>query len=68
MATTTRRLRAPTLGEVARRVVTDYLGTRSGEKFLLITDEAVAAALAKAILEAARAAGSDPAHIRIATR
>jgi leucyl aminopeptidase (aminopeptidase T) len=61
-------LRAPTLGEMAHRVVADYLGTRPGEKFLLITDASVARHLAEAILTAARAAGTDPTHIRIATR
>ena len=58
-------LRVPTLGDVARRVVAEYLGTRPGEKFVLITDDAVAPRLAEAILEAARAAGTDPAHVRI---
>jgi leucyl aminopeptidase (aminopeptidase T) len=53
---------------MARRVVADYLGTRPGEKFLLITDAAVAPRLAEAILMAARAAGADPAHVRINTR
>jgi leucyl aminopeptidase (aminopeptidase T) len=61
-------LPAPTLGEVARRVVVDYLGTRPGETFLLVTDAAVAPRLAEAILKAARAAGTDPTHVRIATR
>jgi leucyl aminopeptidase (aminopeptidase T) len=68
MAATTARRRAPALAEVARRVVAEYLGTRPGEKFLLITDAAVAPALAEAILEAARAAGTDPAHARIDMR
>jgi leucyl aminopeptidase (aminopeptidase T) len=68
MTATTPQVRTPALGEVARRVVADYLGTRAGERFLLITDAAVAPALAEAILEAARAAGTDPAHVRIATR
>jgi leucyl aminopeptidase (aminopeptidase T) len=66
--TAVREPRAPTLGHVARRVVADYLGTRPGEKFLLVTDAAVAPRLAEAILEAARTAGTDPAHVRIATR
>jgi leucyl aminopeptidase (aminopeptidase T) len=56
------------LGDVARRVVAEDLGTRPGEKFLLVTDAAVAAPLVEAILQAARAAGTDPTHIRIATR
>jgi leucyl aminopeptidase (aminopeptidase T) len=58
----------PKLGEVTRRVVAEYLGTRPGEKFLLVTDAAVAPRLSEAILRAARAAGTDPAQIRIATR
>src|SRR5215207_787506 len=57
-----------TLGEVARRVVVDYLGTRSGERFLLVTDGAVVPLLADAILEAARRSGTDPTHVSIATR
>jgi leucyl aminopeptidase (aminopeptidase T) len=59
---------APTLDDVARRVVAEYLGTRPGEKFLLVTDAAVAPRLADAILRAARDAGTDPTHVRIATR
>lgn len=62
------RVSGPKLGEVTRRVVAEYLGTRPGEKFLLVTDAAVAPRLSEAILRAARAAGTDPAQIRIATR
>jgi leucyl aminopeptidase (aminopeptidase T) len=61
-------LRRPTLGEVARRVVADYLGTQRGENFVLVTDATVAPRLAEAILKAARAAGTDPTHVRIGTR
>ncbi len=56
------------LEEVSRRVVVDYLGTKPGENFLLVTDSSVEQALADALLEAARAAGTDPTHARIATR
>lgn len=56
------------LEEVSRRVVVDYLGTKPGEKFLLVTDSGVEQELADALLEAARAAGTDPTHARIATR
>jgi leucyl aminopeptidase (aminopeptidase T) len=56
------------LHEVAARVVGDYLGTRPGEHFVLVTDGAVAVELADAILEAARDCGVDPLHARIATR
>ena len=62
------RVSGPKLGEVTRRVVAEYLCTRTGEKFLLVTDAAVAPRLSEAILRAARAAGTDPAQIRIATR
>ena len=62
------RVSGPNLGEVTRRVVAEYLGTRPGEKFLLVTDASVAPRLSEAILRAARAAGTDPAQIRIATR
>ena len=50
------------------RVVRDYLGTRAGERFVLVTDDAVAPELADAILDAARACDVDPLHARIATR
>lgn len=56
------------LDDVARRVVTEYLGTRAGERFLLVTDTSVADELVDALMAAARAAGTDPAHMRIATR
>ncbi|MBX5470241.1 MAG: aminopeptidase [Thermoleophilaceae bacterium] len=56
------------LEEVARRVVADYLGTKPGERFLLVTDATVAHELSDAILSAARDVGVDPAHARIATR
>jgi leucyl aminopeptidase (aminopeptidase T) len=59
---------AVSLEDVTRRVVVDYLGTKPEEKFLLVTDSAVALELADAILEAAQAIGNDPAHIRIAAR
>jgi leucyl aminopeptidase (aminopeptidase T) len=56
------------LADVAQRVVGDYLGTRSGERFLLVTDTSVAAELSDALLQAARAARTDPVHVRIDTR
>jgi len=59
---------AVSLEEIARRVVVDYLGTQAGEKFLLVTDTAVALELADTILEAARDAGTDPTHARLTTR
>lgn len=59
---------AASLEEVARRVVVDYLGTRPGEEFLLVTDSTVAVDLSDAILHAAHDAGVDPTHVGIATR
>lgn len=59
---------AATLADVARRVVADYLGVTAGEAFLLITDDAVPAVLADALLAAADAAGVDPVHARIRAR
>jgi leucyl aminopeptidase (aminopeptidase T) len=56
------------LAEVARRVVVEYLGTASGEAFLLVTDDGVAPELADALIAAAAAAGADPTHARIAAR
>jgi aminopeptidase len=56
------------LAEVARRVVVEYLGTASGEAFLLVTDDGVAPELADALMAAAAAAGADPTHARIAAR
>lgn len=56
------------LGEVAARVVGDYLGTQPDEQFVLVTDQAVAVELADAILTAARDCGVDPVHARIDTR
>ena len=56
------------LAEVARRVVVEYLGTASGEAFLLVTDDGVAPELADALMTAAAAAGADPTHARIAAR
>ena len=55
------------LAEVARRVVVEYLGTASGEAFLLVTDDGVAPELADALIAAAAAAGADPTT-RIAAR
>lgn len=59
---------AVSLEEVSRRVVADYLGTKAGEKFLLVTDTSVTLELADAVMDAARAVGTDPAHMRITTR
>lgn len=56
------------LREVAARVVGDYLGTRPGEQFVLVTDQTVAVELADAILDAASDCQVDPLHARIATR
>jgi len=49
-------------------VVVEYLGTASGEAFLLVTDDGVAPELADALIAAAAAAGADPTHARIAAR
>jgi leucyl aminopeptidase (aminopeptidase T) len=59
---------AASLEDVARRVVTEYLGTRPGEQFLLVTDTVVSPVLADAILEVAREIGTDAVHARIAPR
>src|SRR3954468_16198487 len=59
---------AVSLREVAVRVVRDYLGTQPSERFVLVTDDAVAAEIADAILEAARDCEVDPVHARIGTR
>ena len=61
-------LPTPTLDEVARRVVVDYLATAPGEAFLLVTDTTVAPELASALLDAAVDAGVDPTHARIVAR
>src|SRR4051812_5930683 len=59
---------AASLREVAVRVVRDYLGTQPGERFVLVTDDAVSLEIADAILEAARDCGVDPMHARIGVR
>src|SRR4051812_22393391 len=56
------------LPEVAVRVVRDYLGTQAGERFVLVTDDAVAVEIYEAILQAARDCDVDPLHARIGTR
>jgi leucyl aminopeptidase (aminopeptidase T) len=56
------------LEEIARRTVADYLGVHAGESFLLVTDTTVEPALERALLDAAAACGTDPAHARIAPR
>jgi len=54
--------------QVAERVVREYLNASPGEAFLLVTDTSVPGELADALFEAARGAGTDPTHVRIATR
>src|SRR3954465_1099080 len=56
------------LPEVAVRVVRDYLGTQAGERFVLVTDDAVSVEIYEAILQAARDCDVDPLHARIGTR
>ncbi|SRR5579875_365949 len=56
------------LGEVARRVVADCLGLQQHERFLLVTDDAVACDLSDAIIGAARNLGADAVHASIGTR
>jgi leucyl aminopeptidase (aminopeptidase T) len=56
------------LPEVAVRVVRDYLGTQAGERFVLVTDDAVSVEIYEAILQAARDCEVDPLHARIGTR
>lgn len=54
--------------EVARRAVGEYLGLRSNESFVLVTDGGVAPEVVAAVLGAAEAIGADPADVRILTR
>jgi aminopeptidase len=56
------------LEEVARRVVTDYLGVKPHEAFLLVTDTGASAAVAEALIDAAFAGGIDASHVRIRMR
>jgi leucyl aminopeptidase (aminopeptidase T) len=56
------------LQEVARRVVEEYLDVRPHEAFLVVTDTGADAAIAEAVLAAARARGADATHVRIAAR
>jgi leucyl aminopeptidase (aminopeptidase T) len=56
------------LSEVARRVVTDCLGLHEDERFLLVTDDAVAGEICDALMAVARGLGADPVHARIPRR
>jgi leucyl aminopeptidase (aminopeptidase T) len=56
------------LAEIATRTVSEYLGLRAHESFLLVTDSAVAPELAEALLAAARDCGADATHARMAPR
>jgi leucyl aminopeptidase (aminopeptidase T) len=49
-------------------VIVDYLGLHGDESFLLVTDAAVTAELADALIDAARRVGGDPTHARIRRR
>jgi leucyl aminopeptidase (aminopeptidase T) len=57
-----------TLDEVARRVVTDYLGVDPDESFVLVTDTQASPEIAAALLAAARERGIDTTHAQIDTR
>lgn len=56
------------LSEVAKRVVTDCLGLRRHERFLLVTDDAVAGEISDAVVRIASELDADPVHARIPRR
>jgi leucyl aminopeptidase (aminopeptidase T) len=56
---------APTLEAAARRVVEDYLGVRSGEDVLVVTDTASSPELARALFQESAAAGASAVHALI---
>jgi leucyl aminopeptidase (aminopeptidase T) len=56
------------LGEVARRVVVDYLGLEPDESFVLVTDSGTSPEIADALLAVAFERGADATHVWIAQR
>src|SRR5579859_3480284 len=56
------------LSEVARRVVADCLGLQQHERFLLVTDDAVASESSDALVRTASELDADPVHARIPRR
>ena len=55
------------LGRISRRVVEDYLGVKTGEQFLIVTDTFTSPSIAPALAAVAHGLGADPV-IAVMTR